>query len=325
MTQNILSERSTPIFIGLLDYYLNQHGKRSDFIVLPDAEIPMHSPHIRILKAKHIKEKDAKSFVVKLMRADSESYDKHPDMVFNDLLIQERLKRLGVQHREYMIYDDKGDNPLGIPCAVSKFINRKTLREEPKKLADVISSILKTLFTVHSNTIKEAFGRINISPKSEEPFSAFASRLLMRDIERDKIELNAKRKENLQRMISELDNINKFCLCHCDITDGNVLISNNSVTLIDWSYSSYTHPSFDFAHLLYLLLEANQSSLALRLMKESQNLYEKLGFDIVENILFFLVQRYIEVGRIKGKEKQAKYALDLLDLQAHFGWEKIFT
>lgn len=275
-------------------------------------ETPLFAPHVRIIKKRDVLDENGNSYVIKLMYAGRDSFDKSPEMVRNDLVTQEILKEHLLPHREYLIFDPDGNNSLGIPCAISVYIHAHTLEEDRRSICNTVERAFSILFKVHSLQTKDTFGGTYPLLEPVEDFAEFSSRYLIRDMRRDRISLPKYEVGILEEMIAELNKIKNFCLCHCDATGRNILHNANEVTLIDWSYATFHHPCIDLAYLLYPLFDNNEYKYALSLMKDWEYIYKELGYDIFTYLSFFLVFRLIEVSRVKGKEAKLAIASNIL-------------
>lgn len=279
------------------EYFLHQTGRLN----LPSSlEIASPtSPSTRILV---LGENQEQRFVIKILREGFPT-DKNIEHLENEMRVQFALKALGFRSKEYLLVDTDPKNLIKTPFYVSSYLKGQSLENSDRQeIEEITPRVLDYLFRLHVSTITNNFGFINTPLDStQDRFSEFEAKYLLADIARDSIPFSVEQRENLTRTINSLDRVTRFCLAHCDVTVRNTLWNGKDIDLIDWTYSHYSEPGFDIANVVFWLAEcglANQ--LEVELLRSDQR-YKGIGFDIAPSFLFYLSQRYIEYGRIKGK------------------------
>ncbi len=277
-------------------------------------KIPNGNPTSRFLRA------GKKTFVIKIL-TESSPTDKNVFHLQNEIIIQAILRNLDFLAKRYLLVELNSDNPARIPFAVSTYIPGKSLSEINKeKIALVIPNVLDYLFLLHSRTISQSFGYLEKATLKEFtiPFGQFESIYLRADILRDGIDLSFREKKNLNRAIEILNQAELFCLCHWDVTRRNTLIDDSVVHLIDWSYAHYAHPASDIAGVTFWLMELGLKAQMRRELVRSCERYQRLGFNIASLLPFYLAQRYIEVGRFRGRRyvRKGKKLLECMPVKS---------
>lgn len=245
------------------------------------------------------------AFMVKVFMESFPS-DKNVFHVQNEVAIGETLKDLSLSTKKYLLIETDSDNPVGVPFAVSTYTVGENLKKANKrKIVLMVPKVLDYLFFLHSMTPSKFFGYIGFL-KERKPmestfsFGQFESAYLRADIQREGIIFSPQEKKNLNQAVEILNQEKLFCLCHWDITRENTLWDGCKVHLIDWSYAHYTNPSSDIAGVTFWLIELGLKTQIEEELTRSYERYQQLGFNIVTMLPFYLGQRYIEIGRLKG-------------------------
>jgi len=253
----------------------------------------------------HIKKELSKreTFVIKVPYIGKMSSDKiwtfHLE---NEILGQSLLHGLGFYAKNYLLYhfDDKPERCF----AISTYLPGSTFEKMGKKnLADNAILMLNFLFRLHLRTQSTVYGYTTKKPLpfEQQTIGETETYFLRSDITRDNINLSNKEKAGLSHLIKLFNNQQRFCLCHCDVTLRNSLRSKNNVYLIDWAFCHFTHPAHDIAHVIFWLYEEGLIELAGREFIRAQQRYKRIGFQMGPIFTFYLAQRYIEFGRIRGE------------------------
>lgn len=218
----------------------------------------------------------------------------------NEITAQTVLTRLGLRAKRFVVVEV--DLPEGSKrLAVSDYIPGEILEEMGKKtLLQASLQLCVYLFRLHSNTLSTTYGfldrQVQVSSVGEAE-----TEFLRADLARDGISLGLEAYRGLEKAKEALDQLRRFCFCHCDVTLRNSLWSNGQVHLIDWTIARFTHPAYDLAHVLFWLAEEGFREVAEEEYKRAESRYQALGFSLAETLPFYLGQRYIEFGRIKGE------------------------
>jgi len=290
-------------FYEISRYFLREKGNVKSIFI---ETVSDYHPFTRILRIQYLDGREEK-FVIKILKNKRSNSDKSVLDLLHEIAVQQKLKELGFQVRDYLLIETSENNLLGFPFAVGTYLEGVVLnKESPERVSVILPKVLDYLYELHSHTISTSFGYPDWSPKGsgrkiEERFGKFESKYLLADIKRDNIEFTPSEKSILFRAISSLDRAKLFCLCHCDVTLSNIIWNGREVHLIDWSYSHFTEPMFDVAYVIFWLLEFGFIDQAEREIRRSFKKYERLGFDFVPRFLFYLAHKYIEFGRFKGK------------------------
>lgn len=221
----------------------------------------------------------------------------------NEIIVQRIIKNFGFPVKKYLFIELMPNSLTRFPFTVSEYVLGKNLENISKdEMTFIIPQIIESLFNLHSMSISRSFGYLTkehfFGPNF--PFEEFESYYLKEDIQRDKIDFSDEEKRNLNLAIKSLRKNEFFCLCHWDITGRNIIYDGSLAKLIDWGYSHYTDPASDIAGVLFLMAELNLAKQLRENITDLQERYLRLGFDIFRTLPFYLGQRYIEVGRIKG-------------------------
>jgi len=285
-------------FERIARYFMEIRGFRGQFTL---EKVPGGKATTRILRMGR-----ENTFMVKVFMESFPS-DKNVFHAQNEVAIGETLKDLSLSTKKYLFVKTDSDNPVGVPFAVSTYIVGENLKKVNKrKIVLIVPKVLDYLFFLHSITPSKLFGYIGFL-KERKPmestfsFGQFESAYLRADIQREGIIFSPQEKKNLNQAVEILNQEKLFCLCHWDITRENTLWDGCKVHLIDWSYAHYADPASDIAGVTFWLMESGSKS---QIRQELSYIYKRylgLGFDIVPTLLFYLIQRHIELGRIKGK------------------------
>lgn len=242
-------------------------------------------------------------FMIKLLTELFPS-DKNTFHLQNEIAIQEIIRSLGLFAKRYLLVELSFDNPTGVSFAVSTYIPGRSLVEvDEEEITFLVPKVLDYLFFLHSRTISQSFGylREGVLRESILPFGQFESAYLWADIQRDDIKFLPQEEESFRQAVEHFNQVELFCLCHWDVTRGNTLWDGFKVHLIDWSYAHYADPASDIAGVIFWLMELGLRAQIRRELTRSHERYQRLGFNIVSTLPFYLGQRYIEVGRLRGK------------------------
>lgn len=302
------------VFKEIGKYFLRD---KKDIKSLSLDEVPDHHPFTRILRVQFANGREEK-FVVKILKDEQCNADKSVGDVLHEIAILKELKKLDLTTRDYFLVENNGiDSPVGFPFSVSAYLKGEPLSIMPVQIVSpVIPKVLDYLYNLHSRTISNSFG-YSLNPKERCPtkesisFGRFESRYLLADIKSYNIAFNDQEMKNLLQAIDFLNEADLFSLCHCDATLSNIIWDKPNVCLIDWTYSHFTEPVYDIAYLIFWLLELKLFDQAQEEIKRAFERYQPLGFNIASRFLFYLTQKYIEFGRIKGVHyiKQGKQLL----------------
>jgi thiamine kinase-like enzyme len=290
-------------FYEIARYFLRGNGNVKTISI---ERVSDYHPFTRILRVQYLDGKEEK-FVIKILKSKRSNSDKNVLDLLHEVAVQEKLKELGFQVRDYLLIETSENNLLGFPFAIGTYLEGVSLnKESPERIVRVLPKVLDYLYKLHSTTVSNSFGYPDWSPKGrgkkiKDRFGEFESKYLLADIKRDNIEFTPSEKKVLLRAINSLNRAKLFCLCHCDVTLSNIIWNGRGVHLIDWSYSHFTEPMFDVAYVIFWLLEFGFLDQAEREIRRSFKKYERLGFDFVPRFLFYLAHKYIEFGRFKGK------------------------
>ena len=145
------------------------------------------------------------------------------------------------------------------------------------------------------------FGWIDYFGKNN-PSVRLAQYIFRADMDRDGIRLSPHAQRGLSEAIVLLNAQRLFCLCHCDITLRNAIWDGVEPHLIDWALSRFCHPASDVANVLFWLTECGMIDSALAEFRKAETRYQEINFSLIDILPFYLGQRYIEFGRIRGDE-----------------------
>lgn len=219
----------------------------------------------------------------------------------NEIAAQAVLTKLGLQAKRFVVV--RVDLPEGSRrLAVSDYISGEILEEVDKKtLLQASLQLCSYLFRLHSNTLSTTYGfldcQVQVSSVGE-----VETGFLRADLARDRISLGIGASRGLEKTKEVLNQLGRFCFCHCDVTLRNSLWDSGQVHLIDWAIARFTHPAYDIAHVLFWLVEEGFQEVAREEYEKAESRYHTLGFSLAEILPFYLGQRYIEFGRIRGKK-----------------------
>lgn len=92
--------------------------------------------------------------------------------------------------------------------------------------------------------------------------------------------------------------------------------------LIDWAFARFANPAHDVAHILFWLIEGGLWDAAFKEYRRAKSRYRSLGFSF-DVLPFYLGQRYIEFGRIQGRE-YIEQGLEIIGTYTSGSFEKLF-
>lgn len=294
-----MTENKNEGFEKVVQYFFHKKAIRPDVFTLET--VSDKSPSTRILRT-YFQDRRRETYVVKIPQSVLPS-DKDPFHTQNEIRMQSLLRSIGLSSKDYSLVGLNLDNPLGFPFTVSTFLPGRNLdNANNEEISVVAPKVLDYLYRLHSRFQSESYGYLqdDSCDKPVVPYEQFESSYLLSDIERDGIMLTSREQDDLNRAIMNLSKAAHFCLCHCDVTLRNTLVSGEEVHLIDWTYSHYTKPDFDIANVIFWLADFRLKKVLSKELGRSSERYKDLNLDIVPDLLYYLAQRYIEYGRIKG-------------------------
>jgi hypothetical protein len=223
------------------------------------------------------------------------------EVLENEIQLQPVIKFHGLRAKDYVMVNL--DKDVSKCFAISNFIPGVTLSKmPPDRVVELAKRLLDLVSGLHFKTVNRSFGYLrDIHKKSVDTgFGIFCTKYLLADIQRDGIPVNKSVKKGLDKAIAYLDQIKLFCLCHCDITLRNTLLDGGAIVLIDWASARWSHPAQDLAHILFWLLEYGRLETVESQYWRVSREYLSLGFELEYTLPYFLAERYIEYGRLKG-------------------------
>lgn len=284
------------VFEDVARYFL-QGKEEIEGISLEKA--PEYHPFTRILVITSTNGRKERA-VIKVFETEQVFSDKTLPDILNEIAVQQILKRMGFKTREYLLLQSSSDNPSGVPFVISSYIEGETLNMlSGEEVALLTPKMLDYLYRLHSQTISDFFGYLE--GRKRGSFGEFESEYLLADIKRDSLIFNSQEMADLAQAIQSLNEANVFCLCHCDATLSNIIWNGSNIHLIDWSYSHFSEPAYDLAYIIFWLLEFGYIQEARKEIIKFFERYKAIGFDIVPRFLFYLAQKCIEFGRVKGE------------------------
>jgi hypothetical protein len=246
--------------------------------------------------------KEVRTYVIKVPYVGCmEKSEEWIGLLKNEIRIQSILQQLGFRTKRFLLVEL--DSKCPDSCfVISDYIPGVVLEQvEIDNLVKISSTLLGYLYRLHSSTLAEKYGFLN-ARKDRGLVGTLETKFLKADMARDGILLGAEASKGFNAAINVLNRQKQFCLCHCDVTLRNVIWDGNHPYLIDWAFARFTHPAHDVAHVLFWLMEAGHWDVAFEKYKSVEKRYLSLGFSMDDIMPFYLGQRYIEFGRIRGKE-----------------------
>lgn len=298
-------------FVKIARYFIKKQEKKAKIVSLK--RMPGDNSTTKILRIKSEGKNKKETFVIKILE-EAFPTDKNVSHLQNEITIQGILKVLGFTVKDCLLVKLNSNNPTGIPFAVSTFIEGKNLNVAAKReIPFLVPKVLDYLYSLHSKTLSPSFGYIEKNNFLEPTlsFGELESIYLRADIQRDNINFTYQEKKALCRAIKCLDKAKSFCLCHCDVTLRNTLWDGSEPHLIDWTYSRFAEPAHDIAHVIFWLADLGLKNQIQKELAYAFKRYQKLRLNIISRFPYYLGQRYIEFGRIKGKDyiEKGKYLL----------------
>lgn len=230
----------------------------------------------------------------------------------NEVSLQGTLERLGFQAKRFPLVHLNSEDPA--QCfVISSYIAGTTFEEiDRATFISAVQLLGNYLFHLHSNTLSHVYGFLG-GDEIPSRVGIGETNFLRADISRDGIRLGLDASRGLTMAMNLLDEQKQFCLCHCDVTSRNALWDGTNPHLIDWAYAHFTHPAHDIAHILFLLIEAGQWRIVTDEYRKAIKRYAFLDPPLKSILPFYLGQRYIEFGRLRG-QRFIEQGLKLLEL-----------
>lgn len=182
----------------------------------------------------------------------------------------------------------------------------------------IVHDLMPIIVNLHTRTASTYFGQnLNEAQAATRTtptgIGASITKFLLNDIRRGNMDTSGEI-ENLirNRWIPLLDQLNKFSLCHQDITLSNIIIKEGRVnSLIDWTHGGWSDPTNDLSYLFFWALIRGGRQDVESLFESAKQVYSDIGLHPEATMPFYLAFKSIEYGRFKG-EKWVEMGRELL-------------